>query len=156
MNFNFTMIGQAFSFALFVIICMKYVWPRLSSVLQERQDKIAEGLKAAEAGEKSLAESAVQAEQQLAQAKAEGAQIIEQAERRGQQIVEDAKQQAVVEADRVKASAHAEIEQEIRRVREQLRRDVSKLALAGAERILEKSIDEKVHQEMLSKLAAQL
>ncbi|XOV86199.1 MAG: F0F1 ATP synthase subunit B [Pseudomonadota bacterium] len=156
MNINLTIIGQAISFAMFVIICMKYVWPPLTQIMRERQRQLADGLEKAARAEKQLEEASSAAEVELAEAKQQSAELINQARNRASQIVEEAKTQAAEEAARIKAGAEAEIDQEINRAREALRAKVGELAIEGAEKILEASVDRNIHQDMLQKLAARL
>lgn len=156
MNINLTMIGQAISFALFVWFCMKYVWPPLTQVMRERQQAIADGLEKAAKAERQLEEANSAAETELEDAKKQAAELISQARSRATQIEEDAKEKAREEADRILAGAQAEIDQEINRAREELRGRVGELAIEGAEKILETSVDREKHQQMLDKLASQL
>jgi len=139
-----------------VLFCMKFVWPALISVMEEREKKIADGLDAADRADKDLELAQKKATQQLREAKVDAAAIIEQANKRANQIVEEAKDQAVVEGDRLKASAQAQIEQEVNRAKEDLRGKVAALALAGAERVLGASIDETANSELVNQLAAEL
>ncbi len=156
MTINLTMIGQMIAFVMFVLFCMRYVWPPLITVMRERQAALAEGLQKAAAAEEKLEEANSAAELELEDAKKESADLLAQARSRATQIVEDAKRQAVEEADRIKAGAQAEIDQEVNRAREQLRGRVGELAIEGAEKILEASVDEGVHRDMLNKIASQL
>ena len=156
MNINLTLIGQMLAFVCFVIFCMKYVWPPIIAAMQERSDKIADGLAAADRANHDLELAKEKAVERLKEAKVEASGIIDSANKRGIQLVEEAKQAAVVEADRVKASAQAEIEQETNRAREHLRGQVAALSLAGAEKILGASIDQDAHAAMVDKLAAEL
>ncbi|ARU59600.1 F0F1 ATP synthase subunit B [Oleiphilus messinensis] len=149
------MIGQAISFFIFVVFCMKYVWPPVMEALRERQKKIADGLDAADRASRDLELAQEKAAKELREAKQQAAELIEQANKRSNQIVEEAKDQARAEGDRLLAAAKAEIEQESNRAKEALRAEISKIALAGAEKILETSIDEKAHAGMLNKLAAE-
>ena len=144
------------TFAFFVWFCMKFVWPVILQAMEERQQKIAEGLDAADRAVRDLDEVQSKVSDQLKEAKQEAAGIIDQANKRANQIVEEAKQQAVAEGERLKAAAQAEIEQEINRAKEELRATVAGLALAGAEKVLEASIDEKSNRALVDKLAAQL
>ena len=156
MNINLTLIGQTLTFFVFVWFCAKFVWPALISVMEEREKKIADGLQAAERADKDLELAQKKATEQLQEAKEQAATIVEQANKRAAQIVDEAKEQAKAEADRIIAAANAEIEQETNRAKEALRGQVATLALAGAEKILEKSIDAKAHNELVDKLAAEL
>jgi len=154
-NINLTMLGQAISFFIFVVFCMKYVWPPVMTAMRERQEKIKDGLEAAALASKDLELAKEKAAKELREAKQQAAELIEQANKRSNQIVEEAKDQARAEGERLLAAAQAEIEQESNRAKEALRAEISKIALAGAEKILETSIDENAHGEMLNKLAAE-
>ena len=134
MTINLTMVGQLISFVLFVLFCMKFVWPPLTEVMRERQKALADGLEKASAAEKQLEAANDAAANEL----------------------EEAKTQASEEADRIKLGAQGDIDQEVNRAREELRARVSELAVEGAEKILEASVDKGVHQAMLNKIAAQL
>jgi F-type H+-transporting ATPase subunit b len=155
-NINLTLIGQMIAFVCFVMFCMKYVWPPILAAMAEREKKIADGLAAADRASHDLELAQEKAVERLKEAKHEAASIIDAANKRGIQLVEEAKGAAVIEADRVKTAAHAEIEQESNRAREQLRGQVAALALAGAEKVLGATIDQKAHAELVDKLAAEL
>ena len=156
MTINLTMVGQLISFVLFVLFCMKFVWPPLTQVMRERQKALADGLEKASAAEKQLEAANDAAANELEEAKKQSAELMAQARTRANQIVEEAKTQAGEEAERIKLGAQSEIDQEVNRAREELRSRVSELAIGGAEKILETSVDKSVHQDMLNKIAAQL
>jgi F-type H+-transporting ATPase subunit b len=134
MNINATLIGQAIAFFLFVMFCMKYVWPPIMQALQERKKKIADGLAAGERGKH---------EQQLA-------------EERAREILREAKGQAGEIISRLLTASRAEINQEINRAKEDLRGQVVVLAMQGASKVLQREVDEKVHAELLTQLAAEI
>ncbi|MBD3609394.1 MAG: F0F1 ATP synthase subunit B [Gammaproteobacteria bacterium] len=156
MNINATLIGQSIAFLVFVIITMKYVWPPIMAALEERKQKIADGLAAAERGkhEQELAEK--RATEVIAEAKAQAQEIISKADKRASEIVEEAKDNARAEGERLLTAANAEIEQEVNRAKEGLRSQVASLAVAGAGRVLSKEIDSKAHDDMLKDLVAQI
>ncbi len=156
MNINLTLIGQMIAFVAFVLFCMKYVWPPIIAAMGERADKIADGLAAADRASHDLELAQEKAVERLKEAREEAAGIIDAANKRANQIVDEAKDTATVEAGRIKASAQAEIDQEVNRAREQLRGQVATLAVAGAEKILAAEIDRNAHAELVDKLAAQL
>lgn len=156
MNINLTLIGQIIAFALFVWFCMKFVWPPIIAAMKARADKIADGLEAADRADKDLELAQEAATKKLHAAKEEAASIIDSANKRASQIVEEAKDQAREEGDRLKAAAQAEIAQEMNRAKEALRGQVASLAIAGAEKVLEASIDENAHKALVEKLAASL
>ena len=156
MNINATLIGQAIWFALFVIFCMKFVWPPISKALEERKQKIAEGLSATDRAERDLVLAQEKASSNLKEAKEKASEIIEQANKRANQIVEEAKDQARTEGERLIEKAQSEIDQEINRAREELRKEVSALALSGAEQVLGREVNRDAHTQLLDDLAAQL
>jgi F-type H+-transporting ATPase subunit b len=155
-NINLTLFGQMVTFAFFVWFCMKFVWPVIIEAMEERQKKIADGLDAADRAMRDLELAQNKATDQMKEAKQEAAGIVDQANKRANQIVDEAKTQARAEGDRLKVAAEAEIEQEVNRAKEELRATVAGLALAGAEKVLEASIDEKANRALVDKLAAQL
>jgi F-type H+-transporting ATPase subunit b len=156
MNFNLTLIAQAITFAILILVIVKFVWPPLLKAIETRQKTIADGLAAASEGRSALEVAAKKSEVTLNEAKQKASEIIGQAEKRATQIVEEAKGNAKEEGERILAGAKAEIDQELNRAKEGLRAQVSSLAIAGAEKILRKEIDAKAHSDMLSKLAAEL
>lgn len=156
MNITATLIGQTISFVIFVLFCMKFVWPPVMAALAARQKKIAEGLEAAGRASRDLELTQKEIAKQLHEAKQQAAEIIEQAKKRSAQMIEEAKELARQEADRVKQSANNEIEQARHQAKEQLRGEVSKLALLGAEKVLARSVDAGVHDQLLKQLAAEL
>jgi len=155
-NINATLIGQIIAFAVFVWFCMKFVWPPLINSMEERAKKIADGLDAANRAERDLKLAQEKAGSQLREAKEQAAQIIEQANKRATQIIDEAKESARTEGDRLKVAAQAEIDQEVNRAKETLRSQVSALAVAGASKILETSIDLEKHDALLNQLAQEL
>lgn len=156
MNLNATLIGQMVAFVIFIYLTHRFVWPPIVAAMAERTKRIADGLQAADKAEKDLELAKHKVVEQLTSAKKEAAIIIDQANKRAIEIVEEAKEKARLEGDRLKVSAQAEIEQATSRAREELRAKVVTLALAGAEKILESSIDQNAHTELVNKLAAEL
>ena len=156
MNINMTLIGQLVTFVLFVMFCMKYVWPHITAAMEERAEKIADGLAAADRANHDLELAQGKAVERLKEAKEEAAGIVDAAHKRANQIVEESKDQARVEGERIKEAAQAEIDQEVNRARETLRSQVATLALAGAEKVLAAEIDAQRHSELVDKLAAEL
>ena len=156
MNLNFTLVAQALTFAIFIWFTAKFVWPHLSRAIDARQKHIAQGLAAAERGKQDLEQAAVKSAELLREARQQAQEILAQAEGRGVQIVEEAKGAAGEEGARLLAGAKAEIEQEVSRAREMLREQVATLAVAGAEQILRREVDAKVHADLLAGLQGQL
>lgn len=156
MNINMTLLGQAISFAIFVWFCMKYVWPPLVGALDERQQKIADGLSAAAKAQRELETAHAQVADDLKAARVQAAELLDQAHKRAAQMLEEARNAAAAEGERQLAAARATIEQEVASARDALRTQVSALVVAGAEKILEAQVDASAHAAMLDKLASQL
>lgn len=156
MNITVTLFGQMAAFALLIWFVNKLLWGPMTKMLEDRQKRIADGLSAADRAAKDLELAQQKAGDELRAAREQTAQIIAAANKRAAEIVEEAKGQARTEGDRIIAGAKAEVEQEMHRAREQLRKQVASLAVTGAEKVLSKSIDAKVHGELLDKLAAEL
>ena len=156
MNINATLFGQGIAFFLFVVFCMKYVWPPILHALEERKKKIADGLAAGEHGKREQALAEERAKELLREAKEQAGEIINRADKRAAEIVDEAKDDAKTEGGRLIIAAHSEIDQEINRVKEDLRGQVVSIALAGAGKVLEREVDEATHAELLKKLAAEI
>lgn len=156
MNFNATLIGQSITFLVFVWVCMKYIWPPLMTALEERNAKISDGLAAAEQGQKDLEDAQSKVSDSLKDAKQQAQEIINQAQKRANEIVDESKDIAHGEAEKIKIAASSDIDQQINSAREQLRKEVSGIALAGAEQILKREIDAKTHAAVLDELVAQI
>jgi F-type H+-transporting ATPase subunit b len=155
-DINATLIGQSIAMLVFVWFCMKYIWPPLLEAIEERQEKIAEGLAAADKGEEALVAAKAEADEIVADARKQATGILDQAHTRANEIVADGKADGVKERDRQLDAAKAEIEQETNRAREELRGQVSAIAVASAEKILQREIDDKQHEDILGKLAGEL
>ena len=156
MNINATLFAQLIVFLILVVFTIKFVWPPIVKALDERANKIAEGLAAAERGKSD----AKQAEKRVAETLAEGrqqvAELVANADKRAAQIVEEARTQASEEAARIVAQARAEVETEANRARETLREQVGSLAVKGAEKILRREVDAAKHADILSTLKQEL
>ena len=153
---NATLIGNLIAFTVFVMFCMKYVWPPIIGAIEDRQKKIADGLAASEEGEKAFEVAQVKVDAQLKDAKSQAAEIIEQAKKRGSTIVDEETQRGHSEREKIIAQGHSEIEAERNRTKEELRKQVAALAVAGAEKILEREIDAAAQSDIVAKLVAEL
>ena len=156
MNINATLFVQLVVFFIGAWVTMKFIWPPLIRSLEERQKKIAEGLAAADRGQKSLEDAKRRIAEEQAAERAHLQQLIAEAEKRGQSIVDAAKEQAKAEADRIVEAARAEASQEMQRAKDALRDQVAVLAVAGAEQILRREVNPQVHSDLLAQLKAKL
>lgn len=156
MNLNATLFAQFVVFFILAGFTMKFVWPPLMKALDERAEKIANGLAAAEKGKAEMAAAEKRVQAELAIAKDEGLKRIGDAEKRAAAIIEEAKKTAADEAARILAAAKADAEQQVTRAREELRGQVATLAVAGAEQILKREVNAAAHADLLNQLKAGL
>ena len=156
MNLNATLFAQFVVFFILAGFTMKFVWPPLMKALDERAERIANGLAAAERGKADLADAEKRVQVELASARDEGQKRIADAEKRAQMIIDEAKKTAADEAARIVASAKADAEQQVTRAREELRGQVATLAVKGAEQILKREVNAAAHADLLSQLSVEL
>lgn len=156
MDINLTFLGQMVSFAILVWFTTKFIWPQLNHAIEERQKKVADGLAAAERARAELKDADAKAAVEIKQARQQAAEIVERAQQQANQIVDKAREEALVEAARVKAAAAEEVASMHQRAREELRSWVGRLAVQGAEKIVQREIDASAHKAMLDQLAAEM
>jgi F-type H+-transporting ATPase subunit b len=155
-NINATLFAQMIVFAILIWVTMKWIWPPLMAAIEDRQQKIAEGLAAADRSKKDLAQAEEKVNEVLREARGKASEIIAQAEARRIQIIDLAKEEAIEEGNRQKAAAIAEIASAASRAREDLRKQVSALAVAGASKLILREIDGNAHRALLDELAAEI
>ncbi len=151
-----SIVGQMIVFATFVWFTMKFVWPPITKAMEERRQKIADGLAAAEKGARALQDASAKSEEELKVARAQAQDILANANKQAAQIVEQAKVTAQAEGARIVAKAHEDVEREVAHAREDLRKRVGELAVIGAAKILKREIDTKAHADVLNDLAARV
>ena len=157
MNLNLgTLLGQSIAMIVFVWFCMKYIWPVIMNAIEQRQTEIANGLAAAEKGQSSLATAKVEVDKIIAAARDQARGIVDQANTRATAIVEQGKADGEAARKAQVEAGRAEIEVELNRAREELRGQVARIAVAGAEKVLGREIDANAHRDLLGKLAAEL
>lgn len=156
MDINMTLIGQVIAMIAFVWFCMKFVWPFIMGAIETRQSEIAEGIAQAEDGRQALTRANAEADKIIAAARDQARGIVDQANTRASGIVEQAKADSETERKRQVESARAEIDVELNRAREELRGQVARIAVAGAEKVLAREIDANAHRDILSRLASEL
>ncbi len=156
MNINSTLFLQAVVFAILVWFTMKFVWPPIAKALDERAQKIADGLAAADKAKAELSDANARVESELAQSRTETATRLADADRRAQGIVDEAKARATEEGNKIIAAARVEAEQQTVKAREALREQVAALAVKGAEQILRKEVNAGVHADLLGRLKTEL
>ena len=156
MDPNISLFGQMITFLIFVGVVMKFIWPPLMEAVEERRKKIADGLAAAERGQQDLAKAESRVEELITDARGQAAEILDQARGRANEIIAEGEAEGQRERDRQLMAARAEIEQETNSAREELRNQVSAVALAGAEKILKREIDATSHEALLADMAQQI
>jgi len=155
-SINATLLIQIIAFIALIWFVNKVLWGPLSKLMEERQKKIADGLQAAERAKKDLDLAQANASDSLKEAKRTATEVIEAANKRKAQILDEAREEAQAERQKILAQADAEIESERNRARDELRKQVATLAIAGAEKILERTIDKDAHKDILDNITAKL
>ena len=155
MSIGVTLVWQMITFLLFILFTKKYVWPPLQLALKERQEKIVDGLAAAERGHHDLALAQEAAAKQIKAAKVQAAEIVENAKKQATSLVEAAKDQAREEGQRLLEKAEGDVDQMYTKAKEELRQKVANLAITGAQKILEHQVDEAANQALLNKLVSE-
>lgn len=156
MDINATIFGQFITFAIFVWFTMKYVWPPVTKTMHDREKKIAAGLEAADQSKRELEMAEHKAFSIIRDAKQQASQIIDQANLHSARLVEEAKLQAKEETKRIIDMAQSEIDREVMQAKESLKNKLAVLAIAGAEKIIERHLDTAAHNDLLNKLAAEI
>jgi F-type H+-transporting ATPase subunit b len=156
MNINATLFVQALSFAFLIWFAVKFIWPPLNRAIDDRNKRIADGLAAAEKGKAALVDSERKSEAAMKEARERASGVLGESEKRAGQIIDEARLEAKAEADRMVAAAREQIASEVAKAKTELREQVAALAVAGAEKILQREVDARAHTEMLGKLKAQL
>jgi F-type H+-transporting ATPase subunit b len=156
MNLTATLIVQAIVFVILALVTMKFIWPPLIRAIDDRRKKIADGLAAAERGHKELQNANGEAQVIINEAREKALKIVDQANRRSGDIIEEARSTATSEGQRLVGDARQEAALEQARARDQLRKDVGSLAVAGASRLLEREIDPKAHADLIEQLAREI
>ncbi len=156
MDINATLIGQGITFFIFILVTMKFVWPPIMAAMEERKQRIADGLAAGEQGKKDLEEAREKSDIIVDEARDQARDILDKAQMRANEIVDEAKSTASSEGDRLVADAHSRIEQESLKARTSLRDEVAVLAAAGAGKLLEREVDAGAHARLFDELIEQL
>jgi F-type H+-transporting ATPase subunit b len=156
MNINATLIGQTIVFLILIWFSVKFIWPPLLRAIDDRRKKIADGLAAAERGQKELQQANGEASAIIGEAREKALKIVDQANRRSNEIIEEARATAISEGQRLVGDARQEVALEQARARDALRKDVARLAVAGASRLLEREVDATAHADLIEKLAREI
>lgn len=156
MDINATLIGQMITFAIFVWVTMKYVWPPLMTVLKHRREAIATGLAQAEKASRDLELAEIKVQEELQKSRQKAAEIIDNANRRADSIINEAKERALTEGDRLLTRANEEVAQTKQQMRGELVQELGSLVIAGASKVLGEHLDEKTHQRILDEFIGEV
>lgn len=156
MNLNATLFFQMLVFFVLGWFTMKFIWPPLTKAMDDRRQKIADGLSAAEKGKADLAQAQARISLIEASAKSENHARMVEAEKQAATLIDQARREGEAEKARIIAQAKQDAAQEVQRARDSLRGEVAVLAVKGAEQILKREVNAQVHAELLDQLKAQL
>jgi F-type H+-transporting ATPase subunit b len=156
MEINATLLGQIITFLLLVWFTMKYVWPPITKAMHDRESKIAAGLEAADRSKRELEHAELEVQEILRKARAEASQIVDQAHKRSLQMLDEAKDNARQEGKRILEHAQDEFAREVSQTKEGLRKQLAGLAVAGAEKIIQRNLDASTHADLLDKFVAEI
>ena len=156
MDINATIIGQFITFAILVWFTMKYVWPPITKAMHEREKKIAAGIEASERSKRELEQAERKALTIIQNAKMEATQIVEHANKRSQMMVDEAKDNARIEGKRIVDLAHGDIVREVAQAKEVLRKQLASLAIAGAEKIIQRNLDAATQTALLNEIVSEI
>ena len=152
MNVTATLFGQMLTFIVFVWFIKAYLWEPLTKAMEDRTNKIAEGLAAAEQGQQKIEQAKIEFSTRIDEAKTKASTIIGDAEQESKLIVEEARNTAKDEAAKIAKSSAQQIEQEINTAREKLKADIAELSIACAERVLENEVDKSKHDKIINEI----
>jgi len=154
-NITVTLFAQMIAFIAMIWLVNRFLWAPLSSMMEARRQRIADGLSASERGKHELKLAEERAVQVIKEAKERATELLAQANR-STEILDEARNNAKAESERVIAGAQAEIGREAERAKQELSKQVSVLAVTGAERILQREVDAKVHEASIADLVASI
>ena len=152
MNVTATLFGQMITFIVFVWFIKAYLWEPLTQAMESRTKKISDGLAAAEQGQKKIEQATIEFSTRIDQAKTQASSIITDAESKSKNIVEEARVAAREEAQKIAKTSSQQLEQEINAAREKLKSEVAAMSLLGAEKIISKEIDKKMHDKIIDEV----
>jgi F-type H+-transporting ATPase subunit b len=156
MEIGMTLLGQALSFAILIWFTMKFIWPPLTKAMDDRAQRIAEGLSAADRAKAELKDANARVDEEIKKARVQASEIIDKAQQQANQILDKAKADALLEAARQKAIAQTEIEGMVGKARETLRGQVAALAVQGAQKIIQREINPDAHKVLLDQLVTEI
>ena len=156
MNINATLLAQSVVFLALVWFTMRFIWPLVIEAIDKRNKEIADGLEAAARGRSELDLAQERVEKLVADARRQASEIIDQANGRAARIVDEGREEGERERLRLVATAHSDIQREVTQARDELRDQVASMAIAGAEKILQREIDARAHGDMLQRFANQI
>ncbi len=156
MSINATLFAQMITFGILIWVTMKFIWPPLAQAMDERAQRIAEGLAAADRAKAELQDANARVDEEIKKARVQASEIIDKAQQQANQILDKAKADALLEGARQKAIAQTEIEGMVGKARETLRGQVAALAVQGAQKIIQREINPDTHKVLLDQLVTEI
>ena len=156
MNINATLFAQMIVFGILIWVTMKFIWPPLKTAMDDRAQRIADGLSAADRAKAELKDADARVADEIKKARVQASEIIDKAQQQANQILDKAKTEALGEASRQKAVAQVEIDGLVGKARESLRGQVAALAMQGAQKIIQREINPETHKALLDQLVAEI
>jgi F-type H+-transporting ATPase subunit b len=155
-NLNATLIVQIVVFLALWWFTAKFVWPPITKALDERSQRIADGLAAADKAKADLAAADRRVQDEMKKARDVATELRSGAERQGSQLIDEARSEAARIVAAAKQAAEEEAALAAQRAKDALREQVAQLAVVGAERILRREIDAARHADLLANLKNEL
>lgn len=156
MQINATIFGQLISFVLFVMFCMKYIWPPIISAIEKRQEKIFNGIKLADQAKKDLELAKITSYKYIQKAKEQAQEIIDQANKKKINIIDNIKIEAEIERKKIINKAYKQIQIEKKYMVNDLKKVFTNLVISASEKIIEKNIDISTQNDIINKFISKL
>jgi F-type H+-transporting ATPase subunit b len=149
------LLAQLIGFAILLVIMRMVAYKPILGMMDQRSQRIHEGLEAAEKMKEQAAQADVTVQKRLEEARQEGQGLIGQAQQVANRLQEESRQQAQAEGESLLARARNEIALERDEAIAQIRREFADLTIAAAEKVIGQSLDKKAHERLIEEVLAQ-
>ncbi|AZP36227.1 ATP synthase subunit b [Candidatus Annandia adelgestsuga] len=150
MNINITILGQTISFIIFVLFCMKYIWPPIIKKIKKHQDKISSELKNIELCKKDFIIIEKLILKKIKKTKKNADLIIKEANYRSEQIIKKAEKIAIKNSNKIIENSIIKIKIESKITKEKLKKQFSNLVIIGIRKIIKEYYYKKNHENVLN------
>ena len=156
LGFNIpAMLAQLINFGILLLVFSVSLYKPLLKVLDERKQRIQEGLEASEESKRQLSQTEQEVAKELAKAREQGQTLIGEAQQMSQRIQNEARDTARAEAEQMLERARNEIALERDAAIAELRREFADLTITAAERVISQSLDKDQHKRLIDEVLAQ-